>query len=277
MRVLLTGASGFIGRHVAARLRERGHEVISVGRNAEGDVVLDLLDESAIARANLRADALLHLAWFAKPGEFWSSPENERWAGAGLALVRRFAEGGGTTVVVAGSCAEYGDGAERALRESDALAPSTRYGAAKAALFESLMSECGRDPRLRLAWARIFYPYGPGEPEEKLIPRLRREIGDGRVPELRTPDRLLDYIHVTDVAEGFSRILEGGVRGPINLGSGAGVSARQIAAALARRLRPELTSTIATLVGTSPPALPIIADVTRMHAELGSWAMLTTP
>ena len=112
-RVLLTGARGFIGREVVAALLKAGCEIHAITQRGEavpGAVVhrLDLLTENPAATVQrVKADHLLHLAWYAEPGKFWNAPENLDWVAASIRLVREFSNAGGHRVVVAGSCAEY--------------------------------------------------------------------------------------------------------------------------------------------------------------------------
>src|SRR6266566_6416242 len=108
-RVLLTGATGFIGTHAINALLLRGHEVHAVARRAqprrEGVAwhVADLLKPETPERLvrQARASHLLHLAWYAVPGAFWNAPENERWLDATLRLLRAFGEAGGRRAVMA--------------------------------------------------------------------------------------------------------------------------------------------------------------------------------
>jgi nucleoside-diphosphate-sugar epimerase len=130
--VLVTGATGFVGRQALAPLAARGYEVHAVGRRE-----VDLLDPDATTRLveELRPTHLLHFAWYAEPGAFWQSPENERWLAAGVHLLEAFAASGGTRAAVAGTCAEYDWSGSGILSEqSTPLAPRTAYGEAKNAL-----------------------------------------------------------------------------------------------------------------------------------------------
>jgi dTDP-L-rhamnose 4-epimerase len=135
--VLVTGASGFIGRQTLPVLLSHGHELHALARHpptvaaagdamagdtpagdtpagdaAAGDVVWhegDLLDglTAAALIERIRPEMLLHLAWTVEPGRFWTSPENVRWVEASLALLRAFVAAGGRRAVLAGTCAEY--------------------------------------------------------------------------------------------------------------------------------------------------------------------------
>jgi nucleoside-diphosphate-sugar epimerase len=160
--VLVTGATGFVGRQALAPLAARGFEVHAVGRR---DV--DLLEPDAPARLveDLRPTHLLHFAWFAEPGAFWQSAENERWLAAGIRLLEAFAASAGTRAVVAGTCAEYDWSGDGLLSEqSTPLVPRTAYGEAKNAL-----RAAAEGMSLSLAWGRIFFLYGPYEDERRLV------------------------------------------------------------------------------------------------------------
>src|SRR5580692_5100820 len=119
-RVLVSGAGGFIGRWSVPALLRSGHEVHAVlSPNASRDApeqlrgaklhFADLLDEPAAAElmGRVRPTHLLHFAWIATPGLYWSSAENFRWLAASEHLLRSFRAHGGGRVMMAGSCAEY--------------------------------------------------------------------------------------------------------------------------------------------------------------------------
>ncbi|HEU4537530.1 MAG TPA: NAD-dependent epimerase/dehydratase family protein, partial [Polyangiaceae bacterium] len=113
---LVTGASGFVGRHALAPLLARGHRVVAVSRRRPPRppagvrwLEADLLDDGDRARvlADAGATHLLHFAWYAEHGKFWHAPDNRRWADASADLFARFAAAGGRRAVGSGSCAEY--------------------------------------------------------------------------------------------------------------------------------------------------------------------------
>src|SRR5712692_3556187 len=118
-RILLTGASGFLGRHCLQQLAERGHEVHAISSKAlRANQQLapqvqwhraDLLDtaQTASLLSAVKPSHLLHLAWYTVPGKYWTSIENFNWVQASLNLLQLFAEHGGERVVMAGTCAEY--------------------------------------------------------------------------------------------------------------------------------------------------------------------------
>ena len=138
MRVLITGASGFLGSHVARLLVQEGNEVFALVRR-ESDlwrlrdvqdalhlVYGDVLDGEQMAAIvqQVRPELCLHLAWYAEPGVYLSSPLNIRYIGASLNLAMQLAEAGCRRLVVAGTCAEY-DADYGYLSESSPTRPVT--------------------------------------------------------------------------------------------------------------------------------------------------------
>lgn len=274
-RVILTGASGLIGRQAIAPLLDRGFEVHAVARRAEasrGNLhwhAVDLLDEASAASLvkDVAASHLLHLAWYAEPGKFWNSPENLRWVASSLALARAFAEAGGTDLVAAGSCAEYDwDVAGVCEEDKTPLKPHTLYGVAKHAL-RQVLAAYAPIARLRLAWGRIFLLYGPQEHPARLVPSVIRPLLEGREAPLSHGAQLRDFLHAADVAGAFAALLDGAVEGPVNIGSGRAASIRDLAHIIGRELGREDLIRPGALPDHSPALL--VPDIRRLRDEVG--------
>src|SRR4051812_32231738 len=131
MRVLLTGATGFIGSNVARALRRDGFEVHALSRPE-----VDLRDADAVDRAIERAkpEMCIHLAWYAEPGKYLHAKENLALVGATLRLAERLHEAGCKRFVGAGTCFEY-DTSQGRLSESSRLGPKSLYATCKLATF----------------------------------------------------------------------------------------------------------------------------------------------
>jgi nucleoside-diphosphate-sugar epimerase len=263
-RVLVTGSGGFIGRRTLAPLAAAGFEVV---RNT-----VDLLEAGAAERviAAVQPSHLLHLAWYAEHGKFWTSPENLRWVESSLALLRAFAAAGGQRAVLAGTCAEYdwsaGDGT---LREDSALGATTLYGAAKSGLRE-VAEAFAAQTAFELAWGRVFFLYGPDEAPGRLFASVARSLLAGEPARTSTGEQVRDFLHADDVGTAFAALIGAdGVTGPVNVASGSPVAVRDLVAEIALATdRPELLE-----LGALPqrPGEPgrIVADVGRLRDEVG--------
>ena len=272
-RVLLTGATGLIGRQCVAPLKAAGWTVVAASRGGVAPdgtepLAANLLEPAGIDRAirAARADALLHLAWH-DGRDRWSSPANLDWAAATIRLVRAFAEAGGTRVVAVGSCAEY-DWAEETLSETSPLRPASLYGAAKASAAVALI---GAAPALKLslAWARVFFCYGPGEPEGRLLGDLVRGLARNEPVPCTDGLQERDFLHTSDIGRALVAILDSDATGAINVGHGRATPVRSIIETVARQMGK--TGLIRLGARPKPPDDPprIVADIARLGAATG--------
>ncbi|WFS10632.1 NAD(P)-dependent oxidoreductase [Methylobacterium sp. 391_Methyba4] len=272
-RIVLTGATGFVGAHAIPALQARGFEIHALGRRPPAAEVafhpVDLLDAASVRDVldAVRASHLLHLAWYAEPRLYWRSAVNLDWVAASLALVRAFREAGGARAVVAGTCAEYAWGPD-CLREDAPCAPATLYGAAKDGTRRILEAYAG-ETGLSFAWGRLFFLYGPGEKPGRLVGDAIRALAAGARFGTSPGHQRRDFSHVADAAGAFAALVDAGVVGPVNVGSGAAVPVRAILERIGRLTdRPDLIDFGARPLADSEPAC-IEADVSRLHREVG--------
>ncbi|MBK8119743.1 MAG: NAD-dependent epimerase/dehydratase [Sulfuritalea sp.] len=226
MRVLLTGASGFLGRYVLSQLTRQGIDVVVVGRSRPavhgGDFIeADLLQKEDCSAAVQRARAthLIHLAWYAEHGNYWESPLNLRWLEGSIQLVEAFCSAGGRKVVAAGTCAEYDWSCGYCREDASPLAPASMYGTAKDATRRLAAVVCGAH-QIAFAWGRIFLPYGQGEDSRRLIPSLIEVFQGRRLPFGVNAIAYRDFLHAEDVARGFLSLLLSDAAGNYNISSG---------------------------------------------------------
>jgi len=274
--VLVTGATGFVGRHALAPLTLRFDEVHAVSRTPhERDPAgvrwhrVDLFreDEVEAVLSAIRATHLLHFAWSVPPGSFWTSPENDRWAAAGAALFESFLLAGGRRIAAAGSCAEYDWSQGLCSEATTPLDPTTLYGAAKNRLRASLEA-LARRSGTSAAWGRIFFLYGPGERPERLVASVARSLLKGEEAKTGPGTLARDFLYVEDVALAFVSLLDSKVEGPVNVGSGTPTTVAEIAGLIARRVgREDLLRIGARPAGEEEPPL-VVADVTRLEREV---------
>jgi|ERR1700683_1249301 len=276
-RILVTGATGFIGRHCLPLLAAKDYEVHAVAQRRPAAPTssgiswheLDLLTPGSSRELlrRLRPEYLLHLAWHAVPGEFWESSQNIEWVRASLELLPAFAKNGGRRVVAAGSCAEYEWGGGECKEDETPLLPRTLYGTAKHA-FERILNSWSPQAGLSSGWGRIFFMYGPYEHPLRLVAYVVRMLIQGRPALCSDGTQIRDFLHVEDVASAFVALLESEVQGPVNIASGAPVAVRDLLLTIGRYLeRPELIHFGARNSAAEPAAL--WAHVGRLAKEVG--------
>ena len=268
-----------MGRQVLASLRGRGHEVHAVSRNpAEvGDRAvewhaIDLLDQGATEALVQRVAPthLVHLAWCSEHGVYWESPENEHWLAAGVSLLEDFVAAGGRRAVLAGTCAEYDwSCAEAPLSETATpLAPRGAYGRAKDSLRREVEA-LGARSGLRFAWARLFFLFGPAEHPDRLVASVARAVLSGQTADCTEGRQVRDYLPSTEVAEAIVAVLESGVSGAINLGSGVPISVRELIELVGAAAGGEERLRFGAIPFRADEPLRIVADVDRLAREVG--------
>jgi len=243
--VLLTGATGFVGRQVLRVLGERGVHVRVVVREGKQSqlehpeaiesvvTTQDLFTESADWWANVckGIDTIIHVAWYAEPGKYLESTKNldclvgtlQLAKGAGQASVKRF--------IGIGTCAEY-DLSGGPLSIETPLRPSTPYAGAKAAAFIAL-SQWLPQQGVEFAWCRLFYLYGEGEDPRRLVPYLRNKLAAGEPAELTSGSQIRDFLDVREAGRMIVETALGDEQGPVNICSYDPISVRQLAEQIA--------------------------------------------
>ena len=184
--------SGGVARARLRGARGRLRKIPNSCRRTSEDVAAwhraDLLDPAAARTLveQVRPTHLLHLAWYAEHGLFWTSTENVRWVEASLRLLRAFGEAGGERAVTAGTCAEYDWSAGGLYVEgASPLAPATLYGTCKHAL--RLVGEAWCEQNgIEFAWGRVFLLFGPGEHPERLVPAVAQAVAGGTAGAMLT-------------------------------------------------------------------------------------------
>jgi len=276
--VLITGAAGFIGRHCVPAALDAGYEVHAIvpqGRpgNPQARVYwheADLLDPAVVRKMldSVRPSHLLHLAWITKPGVYWTSGANLDWLSASIGLFRAFFEQGGARALGVGTCAEYAWTTEDLNEGTTQLRPATIYGRCKLAAsfaLEAAAASAGRSA----AWARLFFPYGPGEPADRLIPSVIRGLLKGERVKCTHGRQIRDFIFVKDVAAALLTILSSGAAGAFNVGTGCGLTLREVVSTICSRLGGEDLIEFGARAATPGEAARVVADTTRLRRELG--------
>ncbi len=279
-RILVTGATGFIGKHCLPLLIKEGFEVHALtsksGAAQRGEIhfhQVDLLQATISIKPlvdKIQPTHLLHLAWEVAPGKFWTAPSNLAWVQASLELVRAFAEAGGKHLVMAGTCAEYAWNTPYLSEDQTPYQPTTLYGAAKRGLYLMLEPFC-KQQGIRLAWGHIFYLFGQGEYPQRFVPNIIQGLLQKRTIPCSHGLQVRDFLHVGDVAGAFVALVNAGASGCYNIGSGYGITLKEVALLLAQYIgSPELLAFGALSAPLSDPP-ELVANTQKIARETG-WA-----
>lgn len=280
MRVLVTGASGFIGQWVVAGLTRRGHTVIAVRRRSVAANVFhdravhwrlaDLLDPVEVESlfASERPDGLVHCAWDTTPGAYWTSPDNLKWVAASLQLMDAFVRFGGHRAVVVGTSAEYDWSSDETLHEEMSMtAPETLYGVSKNALRE-VLQHWVKTNDLSLAWARVFCPFGSREHPARLVPRLIEQLASGNPLPFDNGTLVRDFLCVQDLGDALAAIFDTDFEGVVNAASGRDLSIAALVKLIAACVGNDQVK-LGVLPDPENQPKRVVADTTRLNQRVG--------
>lgn len=268
MRVLLTGATGFLGRRLVPLLAD--HEVLCPTRRVDAlaeiphvvPLAADLNDPTTWTEAVLRfrPECCLHLAWEGLPD--YSLSRCRQNLDTSIRLIEVLAESGVQRVVVAGSCWEYG-------RVTGQVAETTEprdcgvFAVTKHAL-RTMVEGVARAANFEYRWARIFFVYGSGQRPVSLIPSAREAFRAGRVPEIREPGVAQDFIHVDDAARALVALAESPAdSGIYNIGTGVPTTVGAVVNRVARHYEKP------ALFAAGRPITGFWADISRITGATG--------
>jgi dTDP-6-deoxy-L-talose 4-dehydrogenase (NAD+) len=235
-QVIVTGATGFVGRHLVPLLARNGYDVVAMSRN-EGKarnlsgfagipfVSMDL-GQPLRGFVPRPGAILIHLAWPGLPN-YRALLHLEENLPHSYAFIKQMVEMGVGQVLVTGTCLEYGmqSGELTSMHETH---PSNSYAFAKDALRRQL-GFLGQDVTFKLQWARLFYMYGAGQNPRSILAQLDAAIDRGDASfDMSAGEQLRDYLPVEAVAHRLCAIVHSGTAGIFNVCSGTPISVRRL-------------------------------------------------
>jgi nucleoside-diphosphate-sugar epimerase len=244
-RVLVTGATGFVGRQIVRNLSRLGCDLVLVIREGKQNTLNDLsITGSVVKTADLFSedefwwakqchdvDTIVHAAWYAETGKYLQSSKNLKCLSGSLKLAQGAVSAGVRRIIGVGTCFEY-DLKDGELSVSTPLKPISTYAATKAALFMT-WSQWLPAQSTEFAWCRLFYIYGEGEDVRRLVPYLRSRLEKGETAELTNGKQIRDFLDVAEVGNRIAQVALGNQEGPINICSGTPITVRQLAEQIA--------------------------------------------
>lgn len=279
-KVLVTGATGFVGRHLVKALLDRGCQVRAVARNLEGARSMPWFEQVEFVAADVHApdldvarltdgiDAMAHLAWPGLPA-YQGLFHIEHNLFADYAFIKAVVLSGVGQVLVTGTCFEYGL-QNGALSETTDARPANPYGLAKHSL-RLFLEAFGREHPFVLQWMRLFYLHGEGQSPNSLLASLDRAIDAGQAQfDMSAGDQLRDYLPIEQAARNLAAVMHRpNFTGVLNCCSGKPVSVR----AMAEQRVAQWGSSIRLNLGHYPYSvhepLAFWGDARRIEALLG--------
>lgn len=278
-KVLLTGATGLIGKYAIKPLLDEGFEVFAVScrvcneqisNDGKNWIKANLLDFEDIKKVfeKVKPEYLLHFAWDTTPGSYLESNSNFDWHQASLEMLKQFKINGGKRAVFAGTCFEYEfeyEGQGTPLEEYGKLNPTSTYAKCKNLLREIATLYSNKND-ISFGWGRIFYVFGEGEHGNRLVPVVINTLTQDKEMTFSTGELVKDYMFAGDIAEAFVKFLDTNVEGCINIASGIPLKIKDIVTLIAKKLGKEHLIKFEDKQVNEPKI--ILGDNTRLTKEV---------
>lgn len=236
MRVVITGASGFIGKPLSKMLAEQGFEVLAITRKRQDGESINFLswleadlsspDTYQKAIKSFSPEVLIHLAWQDIPD--YSLNKSILNLNQSLEFISFITEiKSCQKILISGSCWEY-DITQGECNENYIGKPKDYFTLSKHSL-RLWLSMIAKDKSISLGWFRLFYVYGPGQKSNSLIPSVLTHLKDGCLPDIKTLYNSSDYIFIDDVVDAFATAVKSKFESGIyNLGTGKSTSVLEV-------------------------------------------------
>lgn len=235
-KVIVTGATGFVGQHLVPLLLKNGHDVLAVARDEKKAQLFDWFDNVEFISADISEGAkqlkispgmsLIHLAWSGLPN-YKSAFHFEDNLPKSYDFIKSCVNEGVSQVLVAGTCFEYGF-QSGPIASNATPHPNNPYAFAKDVLRQQLYF-LSKERSFCLQWARLFYMYGKGQDPKSILSQLETAIKKGEsVFNMSGGEQLRDYLPIEVVAQQLFDLYEIKKEGTFNVCSGKPISIRRL-------------------------------------------------
>jgi nucleoside-diphosphate-sugar epimerase len=226
MKILVIG-NGFIASPIIQKLESEGHQLLIYSRTLKNEIssrqiLGDIFSFEDFAKTlSWEPQVIIHTAWVTTYGLYINDQINYKFAQFSADLARRIANSSVKHLVVLGSGSEYGTQSEACSAGITKLNPENLYAKQKVIAFNSVR-EILSSSTVRLTWARIFHPYGPGQDKKRLIPYMIHTLKNGEQIRLDDTSSVLDWVTTRDIASAISWILHNDTPTEVDIGTTIG-------------------------------------------------------
>lgn len=244
---LITGANGFVGKHIVKKIIDRGYHVkaviragsdISSFKNTNITIIEsnDIYEESEDwwRSALSGVHFVIHGAWYVNPSDYLTSTKNIEALFGTVKIAKISAELNVKKFIGIGTCFEYQQSNED-LTINSPLEPKTLYAATKASAFY-ILRNLFEVTHTEFLWCRLFYLYGEGEKQQRLVPYINTNLADDKYVVLNSANHIKDYMDVECAANEIIVASLGESAGAVNICSGVGISIYDLAISIADKV-----------------------------------------
>jgi len=236
MRILVIG-NGFIGSAIAQKLFAEGHDLQTFSRSLKQDVfykqsIGDIFKFEDLSNVfEWDPEVIIYTAWITKRDVYRSDPVNSLYAKFTIDLAKYVAQSNVRHLIVLGSCAEYGAQKDPCTAGITQLSPKTFYAEQKVLSFSSVRTILEKS-NVKFNWARIFYPYGPYQNCDRLIPFLINSLKDSKPIHLVDKNSIYDWVTTRDIASAISWMISHDLPVEVDVGTSQGFTNLEVLAVL---------------------------------------------
>ena len=289
--IYLTGATGFVGRHVLSELIAQGYFVhclisgkkfIDELRHPQVQYVeIDFLEEGFKDKINdffskQAASCIIHSAWYTEHEDYLTHSVNLQWVKSSKILIDAFYKHGGKRFIGLGTCIEYDFSYlnSKPLATTTPLKGNTLYALCKIAIFNYL-NQLHQEKGVDYVWARLFFIYGAHDKKGRLIPYVYEQIMQNKqaVPKFGAAER--DYIYVNDLAKQIASLIPNTYVGALNLGTEKASKIQEIFDSVGKLMHKKFLVIKNEVLSHNTEYEPasIVADLTEWHSITQNFEM----